>query len=216
MGLCTLGALSLEAAHQLRREGETVELVILNDSWCPGYRESMPWYDRELRKMRVRADNIPRDFRKAWRGETSMVGFLKQYRIVRRLRIADLALKLGLIKETASDHTVAENRWYIEYLLAQQARYRPAPYDGEVQIFRSEQVLKGRLFAWDLGWQSVLTGKHVVTKVPGMHDQIFRPAGAAVIGKQVRERLAGIAADRVEASPVEQDAPTECLSRAKA
>jgi len=62
----------------------------------------------------------------------------------------------------------------------------------------------------------VLTGKHVVTKVPGMHDQIFRPAGAAVIGKQVRERLAGIAADRVEASPVEQDAPTECLSRAKA
>ncbi|ACC70855.1 condensation domain-containing protein [Paraburkholderia phymatum] len=216
MGLCVLGALSLEAAHQLRREGESVELVILNDSWCPGYREMMPWYDRELRKMQVRADNIPRDFRKAVRGETSMVSFLKQYRIVRRLGIADLALKLGLIKDKAADHTIAENRWYMEYLLAQQARYRPAPYDGNVQIFRSDQVLKGRLFAWDLGWQRVLTGKQVVTPVPGMHDQMFRAAGAAVIGKQVREHLAEIEADSNKASAGEQHAPLDCASRAEA
>ncbi|MFT0173252.1 condensation domain-containing protein [Paraburkholderia mimosarum] len=190
MGLCVLGAMSLEAAHQLRREGETVELVVLNDSWCPGYREMMPWYDRQLRKMQVRADNIPRDFRKAMRGEISMVAFLNQYRIMRLLHLADLALNVGLIKGNASEHLVAENRWYIEYLLAQQARYRPAPYDGDVQIFRSEQALKGRLFAWELGWKPVVTGKLVVTPVPGMHDEIFRPAGAAVIGKQLRERLA--------------------------
>lgn len=216
MGLCVLGAMSLEAAHQLRREGETVELVVLNDSWCPGYREMMPWYDRQLRMMQVRADNIPRDFRKAMRGETSMVAFLKQYRIVRWLRIADLALKLGLIHGNASEHLISENRWYIEYLLAQQARYRPAPYDGDVQIFRSDQVLNGRLFAWDLGWQPVVTGKLKVTEVPGMHDQIFRSAGAAVIGKQLRERLAGIEANRVDARLGEQDAPTACPRRAEA
>jgi thioesterase domain-containing protein len=218
MGHCVLGALSLEAAHQLRREGETVELVILNDSWCPGYRESMPWYDRQLRKMQVRADNIPRDFRKALRGETSMVSFLNQYRIVRWLGIANLALKLGLIQGNASEHMVAENRWYIEYLLAQQARFRPAPYDGDVQIFRSGQVLNGRLFARDLGWGPVVTGKPdnlVVTEVPGMHDQIFRSAGAAVIGKQLRERLAGIEARTVEATG-EPDAPAAVLSRAEA
>jgi thioesterase domain-containing protein len=203
MGLCVLGAMSLEAAHQLRREGETVELVILNDSWCPGYREMMPWYDRQLRKMQVRADNIPRDLRKAIRGEISMVAFLNQYRIVRSLHIADLALKLGLIKGNASEHLISENRWYIEYLLAQQTRYRPAPYDGDVQIFRSDQALKGRLFAWDLGWQSVVTGKLDVTPVPGMHDQIFRAAGAAVIGKHLRDRLAAIAANNVEANNVE-------------
>ena len=216
MGHCVLGAMALEAAHQLRREGETVELVILNDSWCPGYRELMPWYDRQLRKMQVRADNIPRDFRKAMRGETSMVSFLKQYRIVRWLGIADLALKLGLIRGDASEHMVSENRWYIEYLLAQQARYRPAPYDGDVQIFRSGQVLNGRLFAWDLGWHQAITGKLVVTEIPGMHDQIFRSAGAAVIGKQLRERLAGIEANGVETSPDEQDGPTTFLSRAEA
>ncbi|MFX1802641.1 condensation domain-containing protein [Paraburkholderia sp. A1RO-5] len=217
MGHCVLGAMSLEAAHQLRREGETVELIILNDSWCPGYREMMPWYDRQLRKMQVRADNIPRDFRKAMRGETSMAAFLNQYRIVRWLHIADVALKLGLIKGDASEHLVAENRWYIEYLLAQQARYRPAPYDGDVQIFRSDQALKGRLFAWDLGWQSVVTGKLVVTPVPGMHDQIFRPAGAAVIAKQLHERLGGIGASpAVDGAPDEQDAPPTHLSRANA
>lgn len=219
MGHCVLGALSLEAAHQLRREGETVELVILNDSWCPGYRESMPWYDRQLRKMQVRADNIPRDFRKALRGETSMVSFLNQYRIVRWLGIANLALKLGLIQGNASEHMVSENRWYIEYLLAQQARYRPAPYDGDVQIFRSGQVLNGRLFAHDLGWEAVVTGKPdnlVVTEVPGMHDQIFRPAGAAVIGKQLRERLARIGENSAEANAGQEDAPAAYLSRATA
>jgi thioesterase domain-containing protein len=216
MGHCVLGAMALEAAHQLRREGETVELVILNDSWCPGYRESMPWYDKQLRKMQVRADNIPRDFRKAMRGETSMVSFLKQYRIVRRLGIVDLALKLGLITGDASEHTVSENRWYIEYLLAQQARYRPAPYDGDVQIFRSGQVLNGRLFAWDLGWQPAVTGKQVVTEIPGMHDQIFRPAGAAVIGQQLIRRLAEIEAGSVAASVGEQEASTAILSPAEA
>ena len=217
MGLCVLGAMCLEAAHQLRREGETVELVIFNDSWCPGYREVMPWYDKQLRKLQVRADNIPRDFRKAMRGETSMVAFLNQYRIVRTLGIAKLALKLGLIKGSASEHLIAENRWYIEYLLEQQTRYRPAPYDGEVQIFRSAQVLNGRLFARDLGWASVVTGKLVVTDVPGLHDQIFRPAGTAVIGKQLRERLeGGVGADTVEAGPGEQDAPAAFLKHAEA
>jgi thioesterase domain-containing protein len=216
MGHCVLGSLSLEAAHQLRREGETVELVILNDSWCPGYRELMPWYDKHLRKLQVRADNIPRDFRKAMRGETSMVAFLNQYRIVRSLGIATLALKLGLIKGSASEHLIAENRWYIEYLLDQQTRYRPALYDGDVQIFRSAQVLKGRLFADDLGWQPVVTGKLVVTPVPGLHDQIFRPAGTAVIGKQLRVRLEGVGADTVEASLGKQDAPTAILSHAAA
>lgn len=194
MGHCVLGALSLEAAHQLRREGETVELVVLNDSWCPGYRETMSWRDKQIRKLQVRADNIPRDFRKAMRGELSMVTYLKQYRIIRWLGIADLAHRLGLIKGDASEHMISENRWYIDYLLAQQARYRPAPYDGDVQIFRSGQVLKGRLFAWELGWQSVVTGKLVVTEVPGMHDQVFRAAGSSVISKQLHERLAGIEA----------------------
>ncbi|HEY1611771.1 MAG TPA: condensation domain-containing protein [Paraburkholderia sp.] len=191
MGLCVLGALSLEAAHQLRREGETVELVVLNDSWCPGYRESMPWYDRQLRKLQVRADNIPRDFRMARRGEISMVSFLNQYRIIRQFGIANLALKLGLISGDATEQMTTENRWYIEYLLVQQARYRPATYDGDVQVFRSQQALKGRLFAWELGWQPVVTGELVVTQVPGMHDEIFRPAGAAAIGKQLSERLVG-------------------------
>jgi hypothetical protein len=41
-----------------------------------------------------------------------------------------------------------------------------------VQIFRSAQVLKGRLFANDMGWGDVVTGKLVVTEVPGMHNQM--------------------------------------------
>jgi hypothetical protein len=145
-----------------------------------------------------------------------MVAFLNQYRIVRSLGIAKLALKLGLIKGSASEHLIAENRWYIEYLLQQQTRYRPAPYDGDVQIFRSAQVLKGRLFADELGWKPVVTGKLVVTRVPGLHDQIYRSAGTAVIGKQLRVRLEGAVAESVEARVGEQRVSTASLSHAGA
>jgi thioesterase domain-containing protein len=216
MGHCVLGAIALEAAHQLRRDGETVELVILNDSWCPGYRETMPWYDRLLRKVRVRAYDIPRDFRAARRRETSMVVFLKQFRTVRWFHLIALGHKLGLFKNDGPNNELAENLWYIGHLRMQQLRYRAAPYDGDVQIFRSGQALKGRLFAHDLGWHQVVTGKLVVTEIPGMHDQMFRANGAALIGKQLRERLAGIEGKRVEAGFDEADAPAAVPSRAEA
>jgi thioesterase domain-containing protein len=216
MGHCVLGALAIEAAHQLRRDGETVELVILNDSWCPGYREDMPWYDRLLRKVRVRAYDIPRDFRAARRRETSMVVFLKQFRTVRWFHLIALGHKLGLFKNDGPNNELAENLWYIGHLRLQQVRYRAAPYDGDVQIFRSGQALKGRLFAHDLGWHQVVTGKLVVTEIPGMHDQMFRANGAAIIGKQLRERLAGIEGASMESGPGAEDTPAAVASRAEA
>ncbi|TDG03105.1 condensation protein [Paraburkholderia guartelaensis] len=201
MGYCVLGAMALEAAHQLRREGETVELVVLTDSWCPGYRESMPWYDRLLRKVQVRMDDIPRDYRLAKRGEMSMIAFLQQFRTVRWLRLTQLAVKFGLLKNDSANNMIDDNLWYgrnIGYLREQQVRYRPKTYDGNVQIFRSGQVLKGRLFAHDMGWGEVISGKLVVTEVPGMHNQMFRAAGAAVMGKQLLDRFAETAHDEQE------------------
>ncbi|MCX5539936.1 condensation domain-containing protein [Paraburkholderia sp. CNPSo 3076] len=203
MGYCVLGAMALEAAHQLRREGETVEHVILTDSWCPGYRETMPWYDRLLRKAQVRMDDIPRDFRLARRGEMSMIAFLQQFRTVRWLRLTQLAVKFGLLKNDSANNMIDDNLWYgrnIGYLREQQVRYRPKPYDGNVQIFRSGQVLKGRLFAHDMGWGEVVTGKLVVTEVPGMHNQMFRAAGAAVMGKQLLDRFVETTHDNREST----------------
>ncbi|WP_322030652.1 condensation domain-containing protein [Paraburkholderia sp. J76] len=204
MGYCVLGAMALEAAHQLRREGETVELVVLTDSWCPGYRETMPWYDRLLRKIQVRMDDIPRDYRLARRGEMSMIAFLQQFRTVRWLRLTQLAVKFGLLKNDSANNMIDDNLWYgrnIGYLREQQVRYRPKDYDGNVQIFRSGQVLKGRLFAHDMGWGEVVSGNLVVTEVPGMHNQMFRAAGAAVMGKQLLDRFANAVRAKQENAP---------------
>lgn len=189
MGLCVLGALALEAARQLQQAGESVELVILNDSWCPGYRETMPVYDKVLRKLQIQAYNLPRDLMAALKGEITWTRYLKSYRLVRATGLVDLALKLGWLKGRSDEHTTNENRWYTDYLLAQQERYRPALYEGDVQIFRSAQVRKGRLFAHDLGWSQTISGCLTVTEVPALHDQMFRPAGAEIIGRQVREWL---------------------------
>ena len=39
-GHCVYGALAFEAARQLQRMGEKIELVCLFDTWAPGYRET--------------------------------------------------------------------------------------------------------------------------------------------------------------------------------
>ena len=75
--------------------------------------------------------------------------------------------------------------------------------------------MKGRLFARTWDGDEVVTGKLITTELPCMHDQMFRPVGAAVIGKQLRERLAGAEGNSVKASPAEQDVPAAFLRPAK-
>ena len=53
-GHCVYGALAFEAARQLQRMGEKIELVCLFDSWAPGYREAMSPHDQKLRKRQLR------------------------------------------------------------------------------------------------------------------------------------------------------------------
>ena len=48
-GHCVYGALAFEAARQLQRMGEKIELVCLFDTWAPGYRGTMSRKNQERR-----------------------------------------------------------------------------------------------------------------------------------------------------------------------
>lgn len=189
-GLCVCGALAFEVANQLRSEGEEVELVIANDTWAPGYREEMSRVDKQLRAWQVRAHSVRRDAELAMRGQKSVTAFLTSYRILRNTGVVSVGARLGLLESNPVDNLMRdENRWFTGYLGRALRRYKPLPYDGPLLVLRSQQSMTGRLFAWDMGWSRIATGRLQVVRSPGMHDEMFRPAGCEVFAKAMHEML---------------------------
>ncbi len=189
-GFCVAGALALETARSLRAAGEDVPLVVLCDTWRPGFREDLPRWDKSLRLMRIRQAIWAKHRAQLRSGELDWGYVLRSWPMARRLALADIAEWLGLIKEGPGMLQIeAENRVLADYLHDSQTRFRPKPYDGHVLIFRSDEVLKGRLFPRDFGWSDVLTGAYDVIDCPGQHNEMFRPAGVAILSAAIRAKL---------------------------
>lgn len=192
-GFCVTGALALETARALKARGEEVALVVLCDTWRPGFRETMRGWEKSLRLMQVRVGLWRKHRAQLRRGELQWGYVLRSWPIARRLRLADIGEWLGLIKEGPADVRIeAENRPLADHLHDSQTRFRPKPYDGDVLIFRSQEVLTGRLFPRALGWADVLTGPYEVIDCPGAHDEMFRKEGVAVISAAIRAKLSAL------------------------
>lgn len=190
-GLCILGAIALEAARILQEEGEEVPLVILNDTYRPGYRERMGFLDRNLRRWQVSWRTF-KALRQRYRaGEITGAEWIDNYRIARRLGVSALLRRLGLVAANeVRDVMQDNNRWFPEeVLLPSQGRYAMKPYRGRVILFRSAAMQEGRLFPRDFGWKGYVDGQFLVADCPGTHDTMFRAEGAAVIGAVVRRAL---------------------------
>jgi thioesterase domain-containing protein len=185
-GLCVYGVIAFEAARQLQREGEEVRLVAIFDSWAPGYRETMPFYDRILRRLQLRFSEDLNRIRQHRRGE---LPFVDAYYVNRILRLLKLMPREAMGKPKASE-------WFDEALRVSCIGYRPKPYDGDVLVFRSEEPLTGRLFDRALGWGKLVKRLVPVHDVPGAHVEMFRPAGARVIGEAMNSFLSSNTPDR--------------------
>lgn len=190
-GLCVCGALAIEAARLLQEEGEEVPLVILNDTYRPGFREHLGFYDRNVRAWQVRWRTFQKLRARVQSGELSIAQWIDNYSVFRKLRVTALLTRLGILKggewQDALDHG---SRWYFEnVLLPSQANFEMQPYRGRVALFRSEDAGAGRLFPHDFAWNGFVDGTLEIIECPGTHDTMFRDAGAKVIAAHVRRIL---------------------------
>lgn len=192
-GLCICGAIAIEAARILQSEGEDVPLVILNDSYRPGYRERLGFVDRQIRTWQIRWRAFHKLHAKVKAGELTMAQWIDNYRIMRALGVSRILARFGLIDRTASPDVMhEENRWFTEgVLLESQAEFLPEPYCGRVVLFRSEEAAEGRLFPHDFGWGGYIDGDFEVVRCPGAHDAMFRKEGAEVIAATLDRVLDG-------------------------
>ena len=195
-GFCVCGALALEAAQQLKADGEEVKLVVLNDTWRPGYRENLPIIDKILRRLKGRKTKFDREWARLRAREITLSEFLAQYAILKRTGVLQALISMKLLPPLPSGRVepIVTN-WFADYLNVSQSKYEPAPYDGDVVMFRCTYLPNGKYFDRDFGWTPFVSGRKDVFDVPSEHVSLFRDPGAEVIAAHLNNVLREIEGD---------------------
>ena len=178
-GLCVYGVAAFEAAQQLQRMGEEVTLVALFDSWAPGYRETMPLQDKWMRKARLSLRAYVNRIRQFKAGEIGLNEILWQP-ILRRVGV----------EVPEPPPLVLPSSWFDDYQRDSVTEYRGRVYEGDVIVFRSDAVLRGRLFDEQMGWTPFVKGRLNKVDIESGHLDMFRGESAAEIAKQLSAMLA--------------------------
>lgn len=197
VGHCVFGALAFEVAQQLRRDGETVSMVVMLDTLAPGYVEDMPRRDRTLRKLSMAHYSVIHFFEllgKVRRGEMSTAGLLFQYGFIRRNGLARVLERAGLAEKVDDGSEDYAQIVFGNQLLDARRRYRCSPYDGDVIQFRAMTAREGRLFDRGFGWSRILRGRYEIVVVPSDHFNMMKEPSATVVGQVLSQRLREIEA----------------------
>jgi acyl-CoA synthetase (AMP-forming)/AMP-acid ligase II/thioesterase domain-containing protein/acyl carrier protein len=171
-GFCSGGVIAFEMAQQLGGQGQTVKLLVLIDTYGPGYPEPLPLiprfcseishHVRELAGLKAR-DILPYISGRGVRRLKRLEGLIK-----RKLSGAS-AGRLHMDKSVPGYPAL-----YIAKLNRRATgKYTPRPYPGRVALFRARQP------EWcrpnhELGWSNFVSGGVVVVDVPSDHDQMLQ------------------------------------------
>ncbi len=183
-GHCVYGALAFEAARQLQRMGEQVELVCLFDTWAPGYRESMSRRRQQQRARQLRTNERLKRVEQYRRGEIGLKE-LVWLPILRRL-----GHQMPPAEPDEADLFIG--RWFDDHIRDAAARHRPIPANIDTVLFRSAETLRGRLFDEHMGWGSIVAGRLYQTRIESPHLDMFQEKPAAAIASFLGPLLGGI------------------------
>jgi hypothetical protein len=68
-------------------------------------------------------------------------------------------------------------------------QYRPAPYDGDVVVFRAKSQLKGLIADQYLGWKNTVRGNLEMCDVPGHQQNVMLEPNVSQLAKEFSIRL---------------------------
>ncbi|ACK49825.1 amino acid adenylation domain protein [Methylocella silvestris BL2] len=202
-GYCVAGVIAYEAARQLREQGDEVPLLILADSWAPGYVANLSWPRRLLSELAFRRHVLQRQFRDMRKGEMSFGEILASYRLVRKSRILDLAVALHILKEKPVGRNDGQDQWFLRHLNAARRGYCVKETPSDVALLQSEIILTPRMDK-GMGWTQHVKGRLSLHRIPGWHGDMFGQIGARAIAEALHPLL-----QRVDAAQPKKPPPTE-------
>jgi thioesterase domain-containing protein/acyl carrier protein len=199
-GFCVAGIIAYVAAQQLRQAGESVPLVVMGDSWVPGYSKRLPFIRRYLFRWSYRLHSVKHKCELVLSGKQSVVEFLLSYKLVRQSRIMDLAAalylvsrsKLGKAKLVIDDWA---NQWFLAHLEEASWHYQASASVGNVVVLQSDHVLT-RFADPEMGWSDLVKGRLFIHRIPGWHVDMFQDEGADRTAELLRPLLDQVDAER--------------------
>jgi thioesterase domain-containing protein/acyl carrier protein len=194
-GLCVAGVIAYEAAQQLRQAGESVPLVVMADTWAPGYIKRLPFIRRFLFRSSYRLHSVRHKCGLVLSGKLSVAEFLVSYSLVRQSRIMDLAAALHLVSRAKLGKDVWATRWFGLYLEEARGRYRASASVGDVVVLQSDEVVT-RFADPKMKWSDLVKGRLFVHRVPGWHVDMFQGEGADQTAENLRPLLDQVDAER--------------------
>lgn len=152
------GLIALEAARELQNQGEAVQMLVLIDSWYPGFRYSMGPLGKMMEHLRIARHQ-------GW-----------QYITVRmRRRLAGI-LKRGAAEQAASGPADDPNNLNVRDLvrtIMEGRSYWPDRYQAPVVLFKAGRRGDYQPRSRHLGWKKILSDLSIY-EVPGTHYSMLR------------------------------------------
>ena len=194
-GLCAAGVIAYEAAQQLRQAGESVPLVVMADTWLPGYIKSLPLIRRFLFRCSYRLHSFKHKCGLVLSGKRSVAEFLVSFGLVRRSRIMDLAAALHLVSRAKLGKDAWANQWFMPFLEEARGRYRASASVGNAVMLQSDEVVT-RFADPKMNWSDLIKGRLLIHRVPGWHVDMFQDEGADRTAEHLRSLLDQVDAER--------------------
>ena len=190
MGLCVAGLVAYEAARQLRQAGEQVALVVMADTWCPGYVARPSFLQRILFDLERRLIYRRHTLALLRSGSIRIEQFLATTRVAKWTKLMRVLSTLRLIE----DHSKLteqgwQDRWFLPALESARSNYQAPVSTGHVVMLQSEMLPLAKFLDPKMGWSNLVKGQLLHYRVPGWHDRMFHDRGAAMIAEHLQPLL---------------------------
>jgi non-ribosomal peptide synthetase component F/thioesterase domain-containing protein/acyl carrier protein len=197
-GWCAAGPLAVETARQLVSEGEKVGLVVLFDSWRPGYPEDLASHQSTKAHMTLRG-KMARKYRYHLRKMQGM-SFGEKARYFRTSAVH----KVTTVRDQLYLRNWAAVQWLFKHFglalphfmhnislntLNSVRMYKTEPFDCRITLFRATETqnIEGANAA--CGWSDIAKGGVEVFWAPGSHESMFMEPQLSVVGNMLRDCL---------------------------
>jgi amino acid adenylation domain-containing protein len=192
-GFCFGGNVAFEMAQQLSTANQRVGLLVMLETSPPNVDHRLSW-SAEAAKHSIEnlVENV-RDFVSHKPG--AQFAFLKQKsrRLTQKFRN-----KIGQPAESSSSVELKEiidlstyPEGYVKYAEAHWhalTEYHPAPYPGEIILFRAKKQGLSN-FNHTLGWDALVEDRVQVSVIPGTHENMLQEPNVQIVAAKLRTLL---------------------------
>jgi amino acid adenylation domain-containing protein len=197
MGWCVAGALAFEVARQLQESRGETALLMMMDTWAPGYLKRLRGFRARLADYSYRIKLIALDWHRVRSGRQPLAGFLANRIIFKRV-MRLIGRPVADEKSTSRGNGPLTDETYDRKLLAHLEkafkRYDAKPSQLKVAIYRSSEEPRGLFLDYDMGWNDLAKGGVDTMLIEGDHYTMFQSTGVARMSEDMAARINALCA----------------------